>query len=98
MVGLGGIWTEVLADVQLLPADLQTDRIVAQLRKLRASKLLTGYRGAEPVDLDAVAEVVATVGRLMLSVPEIAEIDINPLVAYSKGKGVVALDALIVTR
>ncbi|MHC8378417.1 acetate--CoA ligase family protein [Pseudomonas sp. MDT1-16] len=98
VVGLGGIWTEVLADVQLLPADLQADRIVAQLLKLRASKLLTGYRGAEPVDLDAVAEVVATVGRLMLSVPEIAEIDINPLVAYGKGKGVVALDALIVTR
>ncbi|MGR9178870.1 acetate--CoA ligase family protein (plasmid) [Rhizobium leguminosarum] len=97
MVGLGGIWTEVLADVKLLPADLQHDRIVAQLRSLRASKLLTGYRGAEPVDLDAVADAVAAVGRLMLSAPQIAEIDINPLVAYGHGKGAVALDALIVT-
>jgi acyl-CoA synthetase (NDP forming) len=98
VVGLGGIWTEVLADVKLLPADLQHDRIVAQLRNLRASKLLTGYRGAEPVDLDAVADAVAAVGRLMLSAPQIAEIDINPLVAYGRGKGVIALDALFVTK
>lgn len=98
MVGLGGVWTEVLADVRLLPADLQRDRIVDQLLKLRASKLLTGYRGAEPVDLDAVADAVAAIGRLMLSAPEISEIDINPLVAYPKGQGAVALDALFVSE
>jgi acyl-CoA synthetase (NDP forming) len=98
MVGLGGIWTEVLADVRLMPADIQRDRIVEQLRSLRAAKLLTGYRGADPVDLEAVADAVAAVGRLMLSSPRIAEIDINPLVAYGQGKGVIALDALLVTQ
>lgn len=98
VVGLGGIWTEVLADVKLLPADLQRDRIVAQLHTLRASRLLTGYRGAEPIDLDAVADAVVAVGRLMLSAPQITEIDINPLVAYGQGKGAIALDALFVTK
>ncbi|MDP9663468.1 UNVERIFIED_ORG: acyl-CoA synthetase (NDP forming) [Pseudomonas cremoricolorata] len=98
VVGLGGIWTEVLADVRLLPADLQRERIVEQLLMLRASKLLKGYRGAEPIDLDAVADTVCAVGRLMLSAPQITEIDINPLVAYGKGQGVIALDALFVTQ
>lgn len=98
MVGLGGIWVEAFGDVQLLPPDLPRKAIIARLKRLKAAKLLAGFRGAPPADLDAVAEVVATVGQLMLAHPEITEIDINPLVAYSQGRGVIALDALIVTE
>lgn len=98
MVGLGGIWVEALGDVQLLPADLPRPAVVERLRSLKAAKLLTGFRGAPAVDLDAIADVVSTVGQLMLTHPEITEIDINPLVAYAQGRGVMALDALIVTR
>jgi len=98
MVGLGGIWVEALGDVQLLAPDLPRSAIVQRLRSLKAAKLLDGFRGAPAVDLDAVAEVVALLGQLMLQHPEITEVDINPLVAYGKGQGVVALDALIVTQ
>jgi acyl-CoA synthetase (NDP forming) len=98
MVGLGGVWVEALGDVQLLPPDLPHAVIVERLRDLKASKLLTGFRGSEPVDLDAVAEVVQKLGALMLSNPEIIEVDVNPLVVYPKGSGVVALDALFVTE
>jgi acyl-CoA synthetase (NDP forming) len=98
MVGLGGIWVEALGDVQLLAPDLPRSAIVQRLRSLKAAKLLDGFRGAPAVDLDAVAEVVARLGQLMLQHPEIIEVDINPLVAYGKGEGVVALDALIVTQ
>ncbi|MNU86499.1 hypothetical protein D3C71_762630 [compost metagenome] len=50
------------------------------------------------MDLDAVARAVATVGALMLARPDIAEIDINPLVAYGTDRGVLALDALVVVQ
>lgn len=98
MVGLGGIWVEALGDVQLMPPNLPRPAIVERIRALKASKLLSGFRGAPPVDLNAVANVVSTVGQLMMAHPEITEIDINPLVAYEEGRGVVALDALFVTK
>ncbi|HVV92751.1 MAG TPA: acetate--CoA ligase family protein [Hyphomicrobiales bacterium] len=97
MVGLGGIWIEALGDVRLIPADLPAAAIEAELRKLKAAKLLAGFRGAPPVDVKAVAETAAKLGRLMLTRPEITEIDINPLIAYPEGQGATALDALIVT-
>lgn len=98
MVGLGGIWIEVLKDVQLLAPDLPKAAIVERLRSLRAAALLDGVRGAPPVDLESVAEVVALVGRLMLARPDISEIDINPLIARPFGEDALALDALIVTK
>jgi acyl-CoA synthetase (NDP forming) len=97
LVGLGGIWVEALGDVRLLPADLAEADIVEELGKLRTAKLLKGFRGSPPVDVEAVARTVALVGRLMLTVPEITEIDINPIFAHAKGEGVTAVDALIVT-
>jgi acyl-CoA synthetase (NDP forming) len=98
MVGLGGVWVEALGDVQLLPPNLPKAAIIDKLRSLKASKLLTGFRGAPAVDLEAVAQVVSTIGQLMLARPDITEVDVNPLVAYASGKGVMALDALVVTQ
>ena len=98
MVGLGGIWVEALGDVQLLPPDLPRVAIVERLHRLKAVKLLTGFRGTTPVDLEAVTDVVLALGQLMCAHPEIAEVDINPLVAYPVGEGVIALDALVVVR
>jgi succinyl-CoA synthetase beta subunit len=97
MVGLGGIWVEALGDVRFVAADLPAEAIRRELGKLQGAKLLSGFRGAPPADIDAVAATVATIGRLMTAHPEISEIDINPLVAYPQGEGVSALDALIVT-
>jgi acyl-CoA synthetase (NDP forming) len=98
MVGLGGVWIEALGDVRLLPPDAPRDRIVRELNRLKAHKLLQGFRGSPPVDVDAVASVALSVGRLMRTQPDVLEVDINPLVAYPRGQGVMALDALIVTR
>jgi acetate---CoA ligase (ADP-forming) len=66
------------------------------LRKLRSAKLLAGFRGTLPADIEAVAQVVMAIGRLMQTVPELTEIDVNPLMVHPKGQGVTALDALIV--
>ena len=64
-VGLGGIWIEALHDVRLLPADLDSDDIIEELLKLKGAALLRGLRGAPPVDLDALADIVARLGALM---------------------------------
>jgi len=96
LIGLGGIWVEALGDVQLLPGNADKAQIVEALGKLRSAKLLAGVRGAPPADVDAAAQVVLAIGRLMQSVPTITEIDINPLMVHAKGDGATALDALIV--
>jgi acetate---CoA ligase (ADP-forming) len=98
MMGLGGIWVEALKDVRLLSPDATLEEIVAELGKLKAAGLLQGFRGKPLADVDAVAAVVRLVGRLMLTDPDIMEIDINPLVALPMGQGVMALDALFVGR
>jgi acyl-CoA synthetase (NDP forming) len=97
LVGLGGIWVEAIGDVRLLPADLDQASIVAEIGKLRSAKLLHGFRGAPARDVEAVARTVSVVGRLMRTVPQISEIDINPLFVHAEGDGVTAVDALIVT-
>jgi acyl-CoA synthetase (NDP forming) len=94
LVGLGGIWTEALDDVRVMPADLSADEVTAEIAALKGARLLRGLRGAPPVDVAAIADLVTLVGALMRARPEIAEIDINPLMAYPDR--VLALDALIV--
>ncbi|MBX9824115.1 MAG: acetate--CoA ligase family protein [Xanthobacteraceae bacterium] len=96
LLGLGGIWVEALGDVQLLPGDAGEAEVLEALGKLRTAKLLKGFRGAPPADVEAVAKVVTAIGRLMQTVPELTEIDVNPLMVHGKGQGVTALDALIV--
>jgi acyl-CoA synthetase (NDP forming) len=95
LVGLGGIWTEALDDVRLMPADLSHDGIMAEIGSLKGARLLHGLRGTQPVDVSAIADVVMKVGALMRARGEVSEVDINPLMAYPGG--VLALDALIVT-
>ncbi len=98
LLGLGGIWVEALGDVQLLPVDADEVQIAEALHKLRTAKLLTGFRGAPPVDIEAVTKAVLAIGRLMRTTPGIVEVDINPLMVHAKGQGATALDALIVSE
>jgi acyl-CoA synthetase (NDP forming) len=96
LVGLGGIWTEILSDVRLLPADAAEEIILAKIAQLKSYRLLRGARGSPPRDCAALAKIVALLGELMLTRPELTEIDINPLIVYGEGQGAVAADALIV--
>ena len=98
LIGLGGIWIEAIGDVRLLPCDLAEEDIVEELGKLRSAKLLGPFRGSPPVDIAALAHTAALIGRLMLTRPDIMEIDINPVFAHPQGEGITAVDALIVTR
>jgi len=94
LVGLGGILAEAIDDVVVGLAPVDRDEALAMLGRLRGARLLDGVRGAPAVDLGAVAEVVVAVGRLGFERPDIAAIDVNPLIAGPSGA--VAVDALVV--
>jgi acyl-CoA synthetase (NDP forming) len=96
LVGLGGVYTEVLGDVAvaLAPVDGATAREL--LLSLRAAALLQGARGRRGVDLDAAASAVAALSRVAAAHPEIAEIEVNPLLALPDGA--LGLDARAVMR
>jgi acetate---CoA ligase (ADP-forming) len=95
IIGLGGVWTEALGDIRVLPPDLAPERIAGEFRRLRGAKLLSGFRGSLPVDVTAAAGVTARLGAFMLAHPEVREIDLNPVVVYPEGEGVMVLDAVI---
>jgi acyl-CoA synthetase (NDP forming) len=98
LIGLGGVLVEALEDVRILPTDLPHAAILNEIGRLRGARLLDGFRGEPPADVNAVATIVQLVGQLMNTHQEIIEIDINPLMVYQAGRGALALDALIVTN
>ena len=97
-VGFGGVRVELLDDVRLLAPDATEDEILDELGLLRGAKPLVGSRGAPPADTAALAAIIIKVAALMRTVPELAEIDLNPVVVYPQGRGACALDALVVVR
>lgn len=94
LVGLGGVYAEVLRDVAVALAPAEPDEIEELILSLRGASLLTGARGRAPVDVAAVARVAAALSRLAADHPEIAEIEVNPLLATAEGA--IGLDARVV--
>jgi acetyl coenzyme A synthetase (ADP forming)-like protein len=93
--GLGGVHVEVLGDVRFRIAPL-TDRDVDDLlHGIRGYRLLEGYRGHAPGDIAALREILLRVSRLAEEVPEIAELDLNPVIALSPGNGCRVVDARV---
>lgn len=91
--GLGGIFIEVLKDVQSALAPISASEAKEMLTKLRGYKILQGVRGQMPVNIDLYAEQIARVSALVQAAPEIAEMDLNPLLGNPKY--VTAVDARI---
>jgi acyl-CoA synthetase (NDP forming) len=96
--GLGGIHVEVLGDVQFRIAPL-TDRDADDLlHDIRGVQLLQGFRGRPPVDLAALREVLLRFSRLAVEVPEIVELDLNPVIALPAEQGCRLVDARVRVR
>lgn len=98
LVGFGGVTAELLQDARLLTPDMTAATIIAELGRLKSAPLLHGYRGAPPCDVAAVAELAVQMMDVMAGTPGIAEVDLNPVIVFPQGEGVVALDALIYTH
>lgn len=96
VAGLGGIWTEALDDFVIFTVDLSQDEIVAKLSELKAAKLLQGLRGLPKLDVASAARAINVLSKFVQGHPNVREADINPLVIYPEGQGVLALDGLIV--
>ena len=94
-VGLGGVWVEALADTQLRLLPVTATQAKDMLTSLRAARLLQGFRGSPPVDLDRLAAVIAAIGDAALALGDsLAALEVNPL--WVRGDAVEALDALAV--
>jgi len=94
MFGLGGIFTEILQDVVFRVAPLRKRDAIEMTRAIRGYRILDAVRGMPAVDRDVVTHCLMAVGKLALDHPDIAEIDINPLIV--RGARPVAVDALVV--
>jgi acyl-CoA synthetase (NDP forming) len=95
MVGLGGVFVEVLRDVTFRVPPFGRDEAERMLRELRAYPLLEGVRGGQPADVSALVDVIMKVQRLAMDLAgDVHELDINPLIV--RPRGAVALDALVV--
>ena len=93
--GLGGIHVEILGDVRFRVTPL-TDRDAAEMvREIKGYQLLEGYRGHQPADVEAIQEVLLRVSRLVEAIPEITELDLNPIFALPPGQGCRIVDARI---
>ncbi len=91
MVGFGGIYVEVLKDTAMRLCPVQVSEARAMLDELRMAPLLHGVRGEAPVDMRALSEAICRFAQLAVDLPELAEIEVNPLVAGPAG--VIAVDA-----
>jgi acyl-CoA synthetase (NDP forming) len=97
MVGLGGIFAEIIQDTAVQTAPVNEATAMAMLKSLKAFAVLNGARGRPKADLAAAASAIAALSRFAVAQAEtVAEIDINPLLLMPDGKGAVALDALLV--
>ncbi|MCL2690661.1 MAG: acetate--CoA ligase family protein [Candidatus Bathyarchaeota archaeon] len=96
MFGLGGIFVEVLKDVTFKIAPVTLDEAKEMITSLKAAALLKGYRNTPAADIDALAQIIVNVSNLLTEHPEIAELDLNPVLAYAKGTNTV--DARIILQ
>ena len=94
MFGLGGIFVEVLKDVSFRLIPLSVEDIREMIVEIRGKALLEGIRGSQPVQQDALVDIIVKLSRLVIENPQISALDINPLFAGSKGA--VAADARII--
>jgi len=93
MFGVGGVMVELLKDVSFRLAPVTKEECLEMIKEIKAYPLLAGYRGSEPCDIDAIADVIIKIGSIMSEMDDIKEMEINPLIVYPKGT--MAVDARV---
>ena len=85
MFGLGGIFVELLKDVNFRVAPITADDAKEMITQLKAYPLLKGFRNTPPADVDALVDILVKTSKLLIDNPEIKELDFNPVLAYQNG-------------
>jgi len=98
MFGIGGIFVEILKDVSFRVAPLEPEDAEEMIREIKTYKILEGYRGMPPRDIEAVKDILIRVSKLMLEVSDVQDIDLNPIMLYEKGRGAVAVDVRVILK
>ncbi|HIC88765.1 MAG TPA: CoA-binding protein [Anaerolineae bacterium] len=93
MFGLGGVYVELIQDVAFRVAPLSRRDAQEMIAETKAGRVLAGLRGQPPADTDQVVDIILRLAQLAQDHPQIAELEINPLVVYDAGQGALALDA-----
>jgi len=94
MFGLGGVAAEILDDTVIAVAPLTRREALDLIGRIRGRKMLDGFRGAAPVNLEEIARILIALGELGLAFPRIREIDVNPLIVGEEGA--TAVDATVI--
>jgi acetyltransferase len=97
MFGLGGVFVETLKDVKFRLTPLSKQDASEMIGSIKGYPILEGVRGEKPADIDKLVETLIRLSQLVSDFPEIEEIDLNPVFAYEKGKGVSVVDARLKT-
>jgi acetyltransferase len=92
MFGLGGVYVEALKDVTFRVSPIDRREAREMLTEIRAYNLLRGVRGEKPSDLEAIADTLVRISQLVTDFPDIVELDINPLLVFPAGQGVLGID------
>jgi acetyltransferase len=98
MFGLGGTLVEILKDVSFRLAPMWQISAERMVREIRSFKVLDGFRGNPPCDIDAIVDTLLRLSHLVCNHPEISELDINPLIVHAKGKGCSVADSRVMLR
>jgi acetyltransferase len=93
MFGIGGIYVEVLKDVSFRICPIRELSARHMIKEIKGYKLLQGFRGRRPADIEKIVESLQRLSQLALDFPDFSEIDINPFLVFEQGKGVCAIDA-----
>ena len=96
MFGLGGVYVEALADVSFRLAPLSALDAEELIGEVRSARLLGALRGAPAADRAALVDTIVRIGQLAADLPEITELDMNPLLVLPEGQGAIAADVRIV--
>ncbi len=95
IAGLGGIFLEIFKDTSIRLAPVTKNEAMDMLKQLQAYPVLQGARGKMTADMDAFSDVICRVSQLLITAPDIAEIDLNPVIVHEKGKGVSIVDSRV---
>jgi len=96
MFGLGGIYVEALKDVTFRIAPFSRREAEEMITEIRAYSLLRGVRGEKTSDIEAIVDTLLRLSQLVTDFPDIMEMDINPLMVFEEGRGVVGVDMRLV--
>jgi acetyltransferase len=98
MFGLGGTFVEAMKDVTFRLAPMWEISAEIMIQTIKAYSILKGVRGSPPCDIDAIKDCVLRLSQMVTEHPEIAELDINPLIVYPQGEGCVVADSRILLQ